>query len=105
MDALPERHCGPVPALEAIAVPLTGVLGRVILVACAAVFGLLLLDALFSGLTWVLTDDRRALADALGFLAEAAVALTATVAGAYGRARLRRVFEVQRGRQLVKVSS
>ena len=85
-----------------IVTPLTGTLGRVLLVSGAFTCGLLLLDALFSGLEWVVTRDRRALADAAGFLAEAAVAFAVIAVGAYGRERLRRALKTRPERKLAE---
>ena len=88
--------------LLSICSPLTGVLGRVLLVVGASACGLLLLDALFGCLAWVIARDRHALADAAGFLAAAAVAFTLTAAGAYGRERLRRALKARPERTLAE---
>ncbi len=79
---------------------LAGMLGRVLLVLGSFACGLLLLDALFSGLGWVVTRHERDLSDAARFLAEAAVAFAAIAAGGYGRERLRRTLAARR--QLVE---
>ncbi len=75
---------------------LAGVFGRALLVLGSFVCGMLLLDALFSGLGWVVTGDERELADAASCLARAAVPSAMVAAGAYGRGRLQRTLEARR---------
>ena len=84
------------------AAALAGVAGRVLLVACALACALLLLDALFGGLTWALTRDRGALADAAAYLAAAMAVLAVAAAGGCARERLRWALETERARRLVE---
>ncbi len=75
---------------------LAAMLNRVLLVLGSFVCGLLLLDALFSGLEWVVTGDERELTAVASFLAEAAVPLVVIAACAYCRERFRRTLEARR---------